>query len=143
MDHEILVNEFRKILQVVKHEQEAISLFMLKALDADVNMWNLMVSSLEYDAVSTKKAVQQIIHILNTHLKKSLLKNIIRVTILKTSDPFVEEINRVFPVTHGVKHIQSSVISGVYIEKAIIFESHAVSSPGHQKSSFQEAIPIG
>jgi hypothetical protein len=142
MDHEILVNEFRKILQVVKHEQVAISLFMLKALDADVNMWNLIVSSLEYDPVSTKKAVQQIIHILNTHLKKSLLKSIIRVTILKTSDPFVEEINRVFPVTHGVKHIQSSVISGVYIEKAIIFESRVVPSLNTPKRSLNESVPV-
>ena len=71
-----------------------------------------------------------------------VLKSIIRVTILKTSDPFVEEINRVFPVTHGVKHIQSSVISGVYIEKAIIFESRVIPSLNTPKRSLNESVPV-
>ena len=57
---------------------------------------------------------------------QAILKQIIRSTVLKTTDPFVKEINQVFKVKNTVQYIYSSVIAGVYLEKAIIFESHPV-----------------
>lgn len=143
MDHEILVSEFRKILSIFKQEQTHIALWMLKALEADMSTWNLMVSASEYNHISTKKAVQHVVNILNNNLNKSILKKIVRVTILKTSDPFVKDINQTFHVRNTVKYIQSSFIGGVYIEKAIIFESHPVVSPDKQKKSSKEIVSVG
>ena len=57
-------------------------------------------------------------------LELSYSEQIIRSTILKTTDPFVKEINQVFEVTNTVKYVYSAIISGIYLEKAIIFESH-------------------
>ena len=39
MDNEILVNEFRKIIRILKQDQGHVSLFMLKAFDADITNW--------------------------------------------------------------------------------------------------------
>jgi hypothetical protein len=73
-----------------------------------------------------KAALTDLVTIFNKHLSKTISEQIIRSTILKTTDPFVKEINQAFKVTNAVKYIYSSVISGIYLEKAIIFESHPV-----------------
>lgn len=124
MDNEILVKEFQKMIKGLKQEKGAISLFMLKAFDADMNDWNLVVSAPAYDNLTLKTALTHLITVLNNHLSQAILRRIIQSSILKTTDPFVREINQVFKVTNTVKYVHSSVISGIYLEKAIIFESH-------------------
>ncbi|RKZ91302.1 MAG: hypothetical protein DRR19_07625 [Candidatus Parabeggiatoa sp. nov. 1] len=124
MDHEILVKEFRHTLKGLKQEKGPVSLFMLKALDYDITDWNLIVSAPAYDNLTLKTALIDLITILNNHLSQAIRRKIIRSTILKTTDPFVKEINQVFKATNTVKYVHSSVISGIYLEKAIIFESH-------------------
>jgi hypothetical protein len=128
MDHEILVKEFRQTIRKLKQENGPISLFMLKAFEYDVTDWNLIVSAPAYDNLRLKVALIHLVTILNKHLSQAIRKKIIRSTILKTTDPFVKEINQIFKVTNSVKYVHSSVISGIYLEKAIIFESHPVSN---------------
>ncbi|HDN27840.1 MAG TPA: hypothetical protein ENG03_12265 [Thioploca sp.] len=127
MDHEILVKEFRHTIKALKQEKGAISLFMLKAFEYDVTDWNLIVSAPAYENLRLKTALIDLVTVLNNHLSQAIRKKIIRSTILKTTDPFVKEINQVFKVTNTVKYVHSAIISGIYLEKAIIFESHPVS----------------
>jgi len=124
MDNEILVTEFSQMIKALRREKGPILLFMLKAFDAEMDDWNLIVSAPAYDNLSPKTALIDLITVLNNHLSQTILKKIIQSTILKTTDPFVTEINQVFKVTNTIKYVHSSVISGIYIEKAIIFESH-------------------
>ncbi|KHD07413.1 hypothetical protein PN36_01360 [Candidatus Thiomargarita nelsonii] len=124
MDNEVLVKEFRKTIKGIKQEKGPVSLFMLKAFDADIGDWNLIVSAPAYDNLNLKTALTHLITLLNKHLSQASLRKIIQSTILKTSDPFVKEMNQVFKATNTLKYVHSSVISGVYLEKAIIFESH-------------------
>jgi hypothetical protein len=123
MDQEILVKEFRQMAKILKQEKGPVSLLMLKAFDAQMNDWNLIVSAPAYDNLMLKAALTDLVTIFNKHLSKTISEQIIRSTILKTTDPFVKEINQAFKVTNAVKYIYSSVISGIYLEKAIIFES--------------------
>jgi hypothetical protein len=127
MDHEILVKEFRQTIKALKQEKGTLSLFMLKAFEYDVTDWNLIVSAPAYDNLKLKTALIDLVTVLNNHLSQAIRRKIIRSTILKTTDPFVKEINQVFNVTNTVKYVHSAVISGIYLEKAIIFESHPVS----------------
>ncbi|OAD21903.1 hypothetical protein THIOM_002311 [Candidatus Thiomargarita nelsonii] len=124
MDHEILVKEFRQMAKILKQEKGPISLLMLKAFDAQMNDWNLIVSAPAYDNLMLKAALTDLVTIFNKQLSQTISEQIIRSTILKTTAPFVKEINQAFKVTNAVKYIYSSVISGIYLEKAIIFESH-------------------
>ena len=126
MDNEILVKEFRDTMRGLQQEKGPISLFMLKAFEYDVTDWNLIVSAPTYDNLTLKTALIHLITVLNSHLSQTIRRKIIRSTILKTTDPFVKEINQVFNVTNTVKYVHSSIISGIYLEKAIIFESHPI-----------------
>ena len=126
MDNEILVKEFRQMVKVFQQENGPVSLFMLKAFDAEIPRWNIIISTPVYDDLSLKTALTHLITALNNHLSKSILKQIIRSTVLETTDPFVKEINQAFNVKNAVKYVYSSVISGIELEKAIIFESHPI-----------------
>jgi len=126
MDKEILVKEFRKIIRILKQDHTHIALFMLKTADIDVMGWNLIVSTVRYDSLTTKNALKELVGILNKNMKKDILKEIIRLTVLKTDDPFVEEINRTFQTKNSIKYIKSSYFFGIYVENAILFESAIV-----------------
>jgi hypothetical protein len=128
MDNEILVKEFREMTKILKQEKGSLSLLMLKAFDAEMNdYWNLIVSTPAYDNLTLKMALTDLVTIFNNHLSKAILESITRTIILETTDPFVKEINQAFKVKNTVKYVYSSVISGICLEKAIIFESHQVS----------------
>jgi hypothetical protein len=126
MDHEILVREFRQILQILKQKNGSVSLFMLKAFEYDTSDWNLIVSAPSYDNLALKAALINLLTVLNNYLSQGIRRKIIRSAVLKTTDPFVKEINQVFEVENTIKYVYSSVVSGIYLEKAIIFESHPV-----------------
>ncbi len=126
MAPEILVKECRHTIKKLKQEKGPISLFMLKVLEYDVTDWNLIVSAPAYDNLRLKTALIDLVTILNQHLSRAIRRKIIRSTVLKTTDPFVKEINQVFKVINTTQYVHSSVISGIYLEKAIIFESHPI-----------------
>ncbi len=128
MDNEILVKEFREMTRILKQEKGSLSLLMLKAFDAEMNdYWNLIVSTPAYDKLTLKMALTDLVTLFNKHVSKTILESITRTIILETTDPFVKEINQAFKVKNTVKYVYSSAISGIYLEKAIIFESHPIS----------------
>ena len=117
MDNAILVDQLPKIIKILKQRQEQhIALFMLKAVDADIAIWNLIVSTTAYENLTTKKALKNLLGILKVNLSKEILKRIIRLTVLKTDDPFAEQINRAFCVTDGIKYVQSSLIAAFILK---------------------------
>ena len=123
MDQEVLVTEFRKVIKILKQGDGHVALFMLKAFDAYLSSWNLIVSATEYDSLTTKQALKHFLPILQNTLKKDILRQIFRVTILKTHDPFVKAVNETFKVRNTATYLQSAVISGVDLENAIILPS--------------------
>ncbi len=114
------------------------ALFMLKS-DIE-SYWNVIVSTPEYDSLTAKKALKHLISILRSNLSRDVLRRIIRMTVLKTDDPFTKGMNRIFNVRNSEKYIQSSVVSGIYIENAIIFESASVVKVGHKKKNSQNKM---
>ncbi len=130
MDNEILVKEFRKILRILELEHKQVVLFMLKVDGPE--MMNLIVSTPVYDTMTAKSGLKHLIGIVNRNFSKEVLRKIIRLTVLKTDDPFVVAMNQTFKARNAVKYIYSSVISEIYIESAIVFKSGAVA--GHKKT---------
>ncbi len=143
MDHEILVKECQKVLAALTQKHYHIAVFMLKAVEADLNAWNLIVSVVEYDQLSPKTAVKQVVHLLKTTVKQSVLQRIVRVTVLKTTDPFIKEIAGLYPVKTPSRHyLQSSFIGNIYLEKAIVLFSQPVSSPMDSQPLIDEMVPV-
>lgn len=123
MDHEILVTTFRNVVQTLRQRTGHVALFLLNALDSENTSWNILVSTQGYDSVTIKTALNDFMTILENTLEKNLLKNILRVTILKTSDPFVKAMNQAFDVTDIPQYLHSCTLLDVYIERGILFES--------------------
>ncbi len=95
--------------------------------------------------LTTKKALKHLIPVLRNNLSREVLRRIIRLTVLKTDDPFTKGMNRAFDVRNSEKYIRSSVVSGIYIENAIIFKSASVPSVvkvGHKKNSQDKMVGL-
>ena len=138
-----MAEEFRKIVRILRQEQGRMALFMLKS-DIE-SYWNVIVSTPEYDSLTTKNALKHLIPVLRSNLSKEVLRRILRLTVLKTDDPFTKGMNRTFDVRNSEKYIQSSVVSGIHIENAIIFESASVPSVvkvGHKKNSQNKMVGL-
>ena len=135
MDYEILVRDFAKIVKILKQGDKHVALFMLKPVYPDISVWSLVVSTQTYDNMTKKNAIRHLINLLNKNFRENFRKKIIGIAVLQTDDPFVKEMNWVFSVTDSVKFIESSVIAGIHLERAIVFES--VRSAASQKATDQ------
>ena len=123
MDNELLVTEFYKIIDILKKDGD-IALFMLQPLDYYINDFSLVISTSTYDNLTKKEALMKFFTILKYNLNKEISKRIMRVTVLKTTDSFVKNINQMFKVTNcSIRYLNSVSIFGVHIENAIILES--------------------
>ncbi len=128
MDHEILVTTFQHVVQALRQRTGHIALFLLNALDTENTSWNILVSTHGYDQMTIKTALDDFMTILESHVEKNILRHILRVTILKTSDPFVKAVNRTFDVTEKSQYVYSCTLADAYIERGILFESQAPAS---------------
>ena len=123
MDHEILVSTFHEVVQTLRQRAGHIALFLLNALDTENTSWNILISTDAYDQMTIKTALNDFMTILTRHVEPDVLKNILRVTILKSSDPFVKAANRTFDVTETPQYVYACTLANVYIERGVLFES--------------------
>ncbi len=65
-------------------------------LQAD-SSWNLIVSAPWTDQMGFAEATRLIAHVLSKDLEFQDKRSISRVTVLKTTDPFVEDMTRLYP----------------------------------------------
>jgi hypothetical protein len=70
------------------------------ALDAGSG-WNLIVSAPWTDKIGVGEATRLIATALNQRLPVDSQRAISRITVLKTSDPFVRDMTKLYPVTPG------------------------------------------
>lgn len=139
MDNEILVKELQNTLAILRETKGRIALFMLNASEIDISSANnLIVSASCYDDMPAKKAITELAFFLKHELSQSSLKQIIRITVLRTHDPFVIALNRAYHVEDSIVYLPPCDISGIYIEKAIIFESVPVSPDRTKQKTTKE-----
>lgn len=96
-----LVDDVQKILESLRQQHGEFSLAMLYnngPLQAD-SSWNLIVSAPWTDNIGTAEATRMIARALNEGLGLENQHAISRVTVLKTSDPFVRDMTKLYPVT--------------------------------------------
>lgn len=68
------------------------------SLESD-SSWNLIVSALWADQMGVGEATRVIAGALNRELEEESQRAISRITVLKTSDPFVRDMTNLYPVT--------------------------------------------
>jgi hypothetical protein len=129
MDQEVLVSQLRKLAKTLEKEEGPIALFMLLAPDVQTeDSWNLIVSARGLDEKSRASAIRQLTESLREKVDKQLWRRIVRVTVLRTDDPFVKALNGAFRAKRYAVNLQSVNVFGVEIPKAILLQSNKVAA---------------
>ncbi len=146
MDKEILVKNIQELVSDYSQNRQDFILVMLIPTDPNVidSKYTLLVSAHWLDNKSPKDAV----HLILTDLIKKIgstdspeYRKIARVTVVKTSDPFVKGITSAFSVSNSDVTLNNCNLNGVLIEHAILLESHR---PTHiPESSMAEQKKVG
>ncbi len=95
-----LVDDVREVVEKLRTERGDFTLAMLYnsgALQAG-SSWNLIVSAPWTDELGISEATHLIAEALNRGLEPQDKGAISRVTVLKTSDPFVRDMTKLYPV---------------------------------------------
>jgi hypothetical protein len=93
-----LVDDVQKVIEALRAERGEFSLAMLynDTLEAD-SSWNLIVSAPWTDKMGNAEATHVIAQALNQGLGWENQRSISRVTVLKTSNPFVRDMTKLYP----------------------------------------------
>jgi nitrate reductase beta subunit len=129
VDKEILVKHIQALVSDYSQRSQTFTLVMLIPTDPDVidSRYTLLVSAYWLDDKSPKDAVNLILTDLINKIGSTNspeYRKIARVTIVKTSDPFVNTITSAFNVSQSDVTLRNLNINGVLIEHAILLESH-------------------
>jgi len=124
MDNAVLVDDLRKVVTTLRKDKGHVALFVLIGVDTETEQtWNLVASVAGYDELPIKEALVHFINLVRENVNVGHLKSLTRMTILKTSDPFVKSMNQTFNVKNSTVRLQSTSIFGISIENAILLES--------------------
>lgn len=129
MDKEILVKNIQALVSDYSQHGQDFILVMLIPTDPNVidSKYTVLVSAYWLDNKSPKDAVNLILKDLIGKIGSTdspQYRKIARVTVVKTSDPFVKGITSTFNVSKSDVTLTNCNINGVLIEHAILLESH-------------------
>lgn len=85
--------------------------------------WNFLVSADWMNNKSTKEVIELITNLIREEVSRKNWSSILRATVLRTGDPFVQAINRGFSVEKRPLSIQDCNIFGIEVPRGIILES--------------------
>lgn len=152
---ETLIESIQGVVREHAEQQRIFTLLMLIPTEpvATDTKYTLVVSAPWLDTISPRKAVQTILDNLINQLgsaESPEFQQVARVTVIKTKDSFVQRITSAFEVTNGSVTFQHCDINGVFIERAILLESHRSSasvtvrnSTSHTKVGRNAPCPCG
>jgi hypothetical protein len=128
-----LVDGVQKIIEVLREEHGDFTLAMLYnsgPLQAG-SSWNLIVSAPWTDEMGVAEATRVIVQALSKGLEFQDKGAISRVTVLPTSDPFVKDMNDLYPSTRPAARTTVPQVSGGQVTEGsgFILYSHALNKP--------------
>ncbi|HNT26615.1 MAG TPA: hypothetical protein PKH10_00425 [bacterium] len=147
VDNEALVKGLHATIESLKKKGRDFFLVMLVPFEPTSNDLRLalLISASWLDNLSPKEALDEIIQeFLNVHANKgpetdSFFKKVGRITIIKSTDPFVNALTSAISVSdRATAYIGEGNINGVLIKQAIIL---AARNPRQKKSDKKDAIP--
>ena len=126
MDRAVLVTDLKKLFRELSENHGPVGLLMLLAPDSvSEEDWNLIVSARGFDESSRGEAIREVFDIVSRNFTEENWRKILRVTVLRTDDPFVTAMNESLTADQSVLHLHAANVSGVEIPKAIVLQSKA------------------
>jgi hypothetical protein len=124
-----LIPDIQKVVEKLRQQYGAFRLAMLYNDDPDpARGWNLIVSAPWADQLGIAETTRRIAHELHLDLGFENRGTISRVTVLKTSDPFVRDMTNLYPAsTPGDRlPIHPVTAGGVSEGSAYVFYSQSI-----------------
>ena len=87
-----MVNNLRKILNILKTDNKPVWLFAILKMDEIIDRWSVIISAPWINEVNRKEAFSTILELLKDSLDKSDLASIARMSLLERSDYLIEEL---------------------------------------------------
>lgn len=129
MAKEALVNEFQTLAESLEKAAGPLALLMLLPEEPNSeDAWTVLVSARSFDKKSARESLNEVSAHLNRALSESVKSRIKKATVLKSDDPFVKAMNLAFHANRSSIDIFSTVVAGVEIPRAIVFESKRIAA---------------
>jgi hypothetical protein len=129
MAKEELVADFQTFAKALEETAGPVSLLMLMPVEPGTEQaWILLVSARTFDGQSQRESIKKIASYLNSSLSDAVRPSVKRVSILKSDDPFVRAMNSTVYAEHSFIDLASTVVGGVEIPRAIVFESKRIAA---------------
>ena len=128
MDHKILVNQLRLLLEKLSDKRGPVALFMLNTFGPGfAQPWHLIVSAKELDHLDRSEAIKKMTTLVREHGDASFWRPLIRITVLKTQDAFVRSVNASMQVSpNEIETISDATVEGFEIPYALLVRSQSV-----------------
>ena len=124
MAKEQLVTEFRALAKVLEEAAGPLALLMiLPSAPGAEDAWTLLVSARTLDDKPQRESINTIAAHLNRALSDDVRPWVKKISILKSEDPFVRAMNSTIRAEHSTVDLRSTVVGGIEISRAIVFES--------------------
>ena len=129
MAKEELVADFKTFVRTLEETAGPVALLMLMPVEPGTEQaWTLLVSARTFDGQSQRESIKEIVSHLNSSLSDTVRPWVKRVSILKSDDPFVRAMNSTIHAEHSSIDMPSTVVGGVEIPRAIVFESKRIAA---------------
>ncbi len=124
MAYETLVTEVSQVVEALRQEGDLVLAMLVASSWEQDAPWNLVVSAEWMDNKSRKEVIGLVTDLLRKHVSRNNWQLILMVSVLKTTDPFVQAMNQAFDIKGPPANIQNCEFYGFEVARAILFESH-------------------
>ncbi len=124
-----MVDKLKKLIRRVESQRGPITLFMLWKDAQDISKWSIVVSAPWLDRMGQRLALNFWIKNLQSNLNAIDLNGISRVSVIKTSDSFVQYLVRTLNISGGAVRFTQNQLGNYFIYDAIIFEAKGLPTP--------------
>jgi hypothetical protein len=120
-----LVADVLKVVEILRNRRGDLVLAMLCSSEGATSSWNLIISAPWADKLGVVEATRAITHELSLGLGLEKRSAISRVTVLKTSDPFVRDMTALFQVSDPGTRLPVSNVApdGIPVGSGYVFYS--------------------
>lgn len=119
----IMVEKLKNLIKKVEAQKGSITLFMLWRDVSEIDKWTVVISAKWIDRMSQRLVLNYWIRLLQNTLNNKELNTISRISVIKTSDRFVQFLTRALNISGGAVRFSRNQIGDYFIDDAIIFEA--------------------
>ncbi|AJA49521.1 hypothetical protein CPAST_c34600 [Clostridium pasteurianum DSM 525 = ATCC 6013] len=123
MDKKALVEEIRKVLTSFIEDECKINMAML-VKDLDHDTYTFLLASYFLDLLTPYDGTKLVAEYFYKNLSKDAFSIISRINLVNTMDSSMSAIYGIMNVTNSIVSIEKCTFFNVYIEDAILLESH-------------------